>query len=341
MPHSLPLTQKRLDEILSRFPSLTLGIFGDLFLDRYLDIDGTLTEPSLETGLDAYQITQVRSYPGAAGTVLSNLVALNVGRVVPVSVIGQDGESFELQQLLDAIPSVDRQWLLSSPLRRTPTYTKPMLHMPGEPPRELNRLDLKNREPLPDRLQRQLLAALEEVWPQVDAWVVLDQVSEENCGVITDQSRDHLAAMAQRDPEKFILADSRKRIGLFRHVAIKPNEREAQIASTALSAPGLAELAGTIDGTVFCTQGEKGITVVELTHGIWNSQTVEPIPVEGPIDIVGAGDSASAAIAAAIAAGASAVEAAAIANLVASITIQQIGVTGTATPDQVRQRYQA
>jgi len=66
---------------------------------------------------------------------------------------------------------------------------------------------------------------------------------------------------------------------------------------------------------------------------------VPPYPVAGPIDIVGAGDSASAGIACAVAAGCGVSEAAAFGNLVASITIQQIGVTGTATPGQVRKRW--
>jgi len=61
--------------------------------------------------------------------------------------------------------------------------------------------------------------------------------------------------------------------------------------------------------------------------------------VTGPIDPVGAGDSTSAGIACALAAGASLEEAAAFGNLVASITVQQIGTTGTATPEQVRQRW--
>jgi sugar/nucleoside kinase (ribokinase family) len=61
--------------------------------------------------------------------------------------------------------------------------------------------------------------------------------------------------------------------------------------------------------------------------------------VAGPIDIVGAGDSTSAGVACAVAAGATLTEAAAFGNLVASITIQQLGTTGTATPEQVRQRW--
>ena len=66
---------------------------------------------------------------------------------------------------------------------------------------------------------------------------------------------------------------------------------------------------------------------------------VAAYPVEGPIDIVGAGDSTSAALVCAMAAGASVEAAAAFGNLVASITIQQLGSTGTATPAQVRQRW--
>src|SRR5206468_11171300 len=86
------LTAELIDRILDRLPRLTIGVLGDLFLDRYLDLDDSLTEPSIETGLDAYQVVRVRSYPGAAGTIVNNLVALGVGRVVPVAVIGDDGE---------------------------------------------------------------------------------------------------------------------------------------------------------------------------------------------------------------------------------------------------------
>ena len=59
----------------------------------------------------------------------------------------------------------------------------------------------------------------------------------------------------------------------------------------------------------------------------------------GPTDIVGAGDSTSAGSAGAVMAGATYEQAAAFGNLVASVTIQQLGVTGTATPQQVRERW--
>jgi sugar/nucleoside kinase (ribokinase family) len=69
------------------------------------------------------------------------------------------------------------------------------------------------------------------------------------------------------------------------------------------------------------------------------STVVPACAVNGPVDPVGAGDSSSAAIAACLSAGASLLEAATVANLVASITIQQLGTTGTARPAQILARY--
>ena len=136
---------------------MTVGVLGDLFLDRYLDIDAVLTEPSIETGLDAYQVTRVRSYPGAAGTVINNLAALGVGEILPIAIIGDDGEGYELRQALDALKVVVSEGVRVGEGRRTPTYTKPMLGRAGEAPRELNRLDIKNRKPLSAADEEQVL----------------------------------------------------------------------------------------------------------------------------------------------------------------------------------------
>jgi len=122
------LSDASLQQILVRLPALTIGVVGDLFLDRYLDIDAALTEPSLETGFDAYQVTRVRSNPGAAGTVINNLAALGVKEIVAISVLGDDGEGHELRQALAdlRIVNTDAVFPLTGGFR-TPTYTKPML----------------------------------------------------------------------------------------------------------------------------------------------------------------------------------------------------------------------
>jgi rfaE bifunctional protein kinase chain/domain len=340
MPCSSPLGIEIVERILQRVPRLTIGVLGDLFLDRYLDLDASLTEPSLETGLDAYQVVNVRAQPGAAGTVINNLVALGVGRVCPIAVLGDDGEGYELRQALRGQRVVDMAGLLIAPQRRTPTYTKPMLCEREKPSRELNRLDIKNRRPMPQALEEQIIEKLREIWPRLDALVVLDQVSETDCGVITARVRDCLAQLAMETPCRFVLADSRLRIGDFRNVCLKPNRQEAMAAVSGEQALDdvAAELSRRVGRFVFCTDGVQGIVLATPEQGV--KARIPAYPVNGPIDVVGAGDSTSAAIVCAMASGASAEEAAAFGNLVASITIQQIGTTGTATPAQVRQRLQ-
>ncbi|MFO0881497.1 MAG: PfkB family carbohydrate kinase [Gemmataceae bacterium] len=331
------LSEPLVESILRQLPRLTLGVVGDLFLDRYLEIDATLTETSLETGLDAYQVVRVRSQPGAAGTVINNLAALGIGCIRPLSVVGEDGEGFELLQALRRMPALDLGSVVLRADRRTPTYTKPMLHEPGAIPRELNRLDIHNRTPLSDDLEAQLLERLTALWEQVDGMIVLDQVSWPDCGVVTRRLRDHLAHLAGRDPKLPVLADSRAQIGLFREVALKPNAREALAAtgSEALES-ALEHLAHQANRPVFCTRSEDGIRLVE--PGTLHPREIPGYPVVGPIDPVGAGDSTSAGILSALAAGATLDQAAALGNLVASITVQQLGTTGTATPTQVRAR---
>src|SRR5437868_7762421 len=198
------LTTELIEHVLATIPGRTVGVLGDLFLDRYLDIDAALNEPSVETGLTAYQVVRVRSYPGAAGTVINNLAALGVGRIYPIAYVGDDGEGYELRQALKAMPAVEHGGIVSAPGRRTPTYTKPML-TEGGTARELNRLDIKNRAPTPEGLQEMIVELLEEAWPQLDALLVLDQVSEEDCGVVTKRVRERLADLGGREPERFVL----------------------------------------------------------------------------------------------------------------------------------------
>src|SRR5262249_49461076 len=127
---------------------------------------------------------------------------------------------------------------------------------------------------------------------------------------------------------RFVLADSRERIREFRNVALKPNAREGEDIDVLRSSSGRA---------VFLTQGEAGIRLYRPGERV--PVDVPAYSVRGPIDPVGAGDSVSAGIASAIAAGASLDDAAAFGCLVASITVQQIGTTGTCSPDQVRARW--
>src|SRR5206468_367143 len=121
-------------------------------------------------------------------------------------IIGDDGEGHELRQALDALGVVDASGAHCGEGRRTPTYTKPMLCRAGEAPRELNRLDIKNRAPLPQDAENLIIETLRQGWGRWDALVVLDQVSEADCGVVTSRLRERLAAWCEERPGLFVLA---------------------------------------------------------------------------------------------------------------------------------------
>ncbi len=158
---------------------------------------------------------------------------------------------------------------------------------------------------------------------------------------MTERVIERLAEVAESASDKLILADSRDRIELFRSVSLKPNRAECLAAARAAgeNLESVEECAAFLafrnNRPVFCTDGERGTWVADPRL----APVLAPAyPVTGPVDIVGAGDSCAAGIACAAAAGATVAEAAAFGNLVASITIQQIGTTGTATPAQIRKR---
>jgi len=339
------MTRDRLSELLRGFEKATIGVIGDFFLDKYLIIDPSLAELSLETGLEAFQIVEKRPSPGAAGTVCSNLAALRVGRLLAIGAVGDDGDGYELRQGL-AERRVDHTHLLSLKERYTPTYTKPMVIDAGHPggEREINRMDVKWRQPTTPEMERAILAELDACLDELDALIIADQVQERNQGVITDAVRAGLAERAAARPGTVFFVDSRTHIGEFRQVIIKPNSHEAAAAVGLETTHDLEDLArgarSLMERTgrpVFVTAGERGIVVVDeggMTH-------VPGVPVAGPIDIVGAGDSTTAGIVSALCAGASLTEAALVGNLVASITIQQLGTTGMATPEQVLERLEA
>ena len=346
------MDEHRFHEILNEFPRLRIAVVGDFFLDKYLLIDPKLDEPSVETGLTAYQIVGKRRSPGAAGTVVNNLKALGVGTIDAVGMSGVDGEGLELRTELTKL-GVNQEHFYAVEERFTPTYTKPMVLSKSNQTseRELNRLDIKNRNPLPSWVEYQIEKALESLVEWVDAIMIMDQVSQKNCGVITDHVREKIAMLGKNHPTTILYADSRERIGLFENVLIKCNHYEvvgsfhpdydlSAISQQRQPPDELVEECGwkMVDRTkrsVFVTLGSRGQWVFDVNSPDRCVEKVPAIAVEGPIDICGAGDAASSGLVAALCCGVSLTEAAEIGNLAASITIKQLGTTGTASPAQL------
>ena len=337
------LCPERLEELIQRFSTSRIAVLGDFFLDKYLDIDPALEEPSVETGKPAHQVVSVRCSPGAAGTVVANLSALGAGTLHSVGLTGEDGEAWELRRGLAALRCSTNHLHVAAE-RFTPTYTKPrdmnVIGLAGEH----SRIDIKNRQPTPPETVQTIIASITALATEVDAIIVMDQAEARDCGAVTGVVREHLATLATDFPRVVFWADSRRRIREYRKMIIKPNEFEAtgnddplpgdtvDVSELQTAATGLRATTG---APVFVTRGAEGMFV---TDPEWTA--VPGIRVDGETDTTGAGDSATAGCVLALCSGASCAEAAVVGNLVASITVQQLATTGTARPDELQPRLE-
>lgn len=327
----------RFEEITQNYPRLRIALAGDFCLDRYLEIDPARTETSIETGLPVHNVVSIRSQPGGAGTILNNLVALGVGEILPVGFAGEDGEGYELVRALQALPGVRMDHFVRTNARHTFTYTKPLVVGAGGAPRELSRLDIKNWTPTPEPLAERFCLALDRVASFVDAVIVLDQVDAAGTGFVTPRVLEILGRIARARPGLLVMADSRRGLAAFPPVTFKMNAAElARMAGG--GAPGeiraQAEALAARNGQrVFVTMAERGILAAAPDGRV---EQAPSLPLRGPIDIVGAGDSVTANLAAALAAGASLREALELANAAASVVIHQLGTTGAAGVAEIR-----
>ena len=332
------MSGERLTQLVDQFPHCRVAVMGDYFLDKYLDVDDGLAELSVETGRPAHQVVAVRCSPGAAGTVVCNLAALGCGQLHAVGFAGDDGEGYDLRKQLSQL-GCSTHHLHQVSDRHTPTYLKPREVHSDSLEGEHSRYDTKNRQTTAVELEDLLIDSLHEVVPQVDAVIVLDQVEEQDCGVITRRVRAAVAELAAQRPGCLFWADSRCRITEFKQVTIKPNQFEAvgkhnplpqEEVELDVLVPSAQRLRAENRAPVVVTRGAAGMLVSDPQWTI-----VPGVPVDGPIDPTGAGDSVSAGAVLSLCAGASLPEAALVGNLVASVTIQQMGTTGVARPDQL------
>jgi len=335
------LDPARLDQLLEQFSGRTVALVGDLFLDRYLEIDREIVENSIETGLPIHQVTRIRNSPGALGTVVNNLAALGAGQLIPVTIIGDDGHGDDLVRSLSSLP-VNLDHIIRSPGRMTPTYTKPMRQNSDGEWQELNRLDMFSPAPLDEASDRLLADHLQQALHEADGLVVLDQMNDPRLGVINATTRQFLHQLAGQQSLPVII-DSRTHLHAFSCGILKGNATEIQAAWKTLSGKqeeldeAILNLACLACQVVYCTRGDQGAVI---GHPDGRCERIEGFPAEGPVDIVGAGDSATSGFFLSLLSTATPAEAAVVGNLVASVTVRQLGTTGTASPQQVRERLQ-
>lgn len=331
--------KERILHALNRTAQARIIVFGDYALDKYFYMDPENDEPSAETGLSAYQINRKHLSAGVGGTITQNLRALGAN-VICIGITGNDGEGYELTKILDNI-GADTRYMIRTDKMSTCAYYKPMRKQPDGEYTEMNRLDIRNLFEPPKEIQEELLKNLETAIPEADAVLVTDQFYQRNMGAITDCIRDELGRLAQKYPEKLFYADSRSFINEYKNMILKCNNFElfSKFAGGKGNPESLDEIRN--EGTKICEKTGHVFFVTRGSEGIaaFDGDECKIIPafkVTGKIDIVGAGDATNASLVLGLVLGLTPEESATLACAVSSITIRQIGTTGTASPDEIR-----
>lgn len=331
------MTREQLTALLHRIRTIRIGVLGDFCLDAYWDLDPSLSELSIETGLATRAVARQRYSLGGAGNVVANLAALGVAGVSAFGVVGPDPFGREMLRVL-ADMDVDTAGILTQNSRwETPVYVKPI-----EEGREQNRIDFGNANLLDTATAGSLMAALRAARGGLDLLIINQQLEH---GIHTHELRRSLAALlaeAGAGRGGVAIVDSRAHSDDYTGAIRKINDREAlrlrgeswdsgEPVPRAAVERAAEELFARWRQPVFITRGPRGILVRD-GDGV---KEVAGLQILGRIDTVGAGDSAMAGIAAALAAGGDCRAAAELGNFAAGVTVQKLFTTGTASPAEI------
>lgn len=329
------LSKKQVNDICRKIRNVKIGLIGDFCVDIYWHADMTRSELSRETPHYPLPVVRERVYLGAGGNVASNISALKPAAFFPISLCSDDWRGLLMADIMKK-NGMSFDGLIKTDGRFTNAYCKPMRKGISATEYEDPRLDFENYEPISSETERTVIEALHDAAKKVDALCVADQF---RYGIVTDAVRNEIIALAKSGLT--VIADSRYNIAKYTNCIIKPNEVECWRAvygnegyinaSYEELVDAAKKLAVKNNATVLCTLGSRG-SVVTDGDGIYYADAVK---YDGELDICGAGDTSLSAFSSAVASGTSLNDAADFACLASGVTVRKIGVTGTASPEEI------
>jgi rfaE bifunctional protein kinase chain/domain len=335
LPSPAPVDPGRLIDLVDRFESTRVTVFGDLLVDEF--IYGEVARISREAPVLILEYGSTEIVPGGAGNAASNVAALG-GSPIAVGVLGRDESG---RRVLDAMKRrVDVRPIVRPPGYRTPTKTRILAGGVHSAKQQVVRIDRAARSALSDADRRAMEARLLQAASRSTALLVSDY----GTGLVTPaavaRARQRLVRRGAQKP--VLLIDSRYSLVRFRGMtACTPNESEVEHLfgirigeDVRLLEKAGRELLSTVRaGAVLVTRGSRGMALFEP------DRPTAHIPIFGSdqiADVTGAGDTVIATMTLALAVGATHTEAARLANYAGGLVVMKRG-TATVTADELRQ----
>lgn len=319
-----PLPRPRLEALLAapRHRRTRIAVLGDAMLDVYLR--GDVDRISPEAPVPVVRVRDRTEALGGAANVAQNVAAIGA-QVELVAAIGRDRSGERVRTLLAAL-GADARGLVEID---RPTTTKTRVVARGQ---QVVRVDEEVDADLHGPEVDALLLAARRAIDDADALVIEDY----NKGVLTETIIREAIQVARARAIPIIVDPKYRNFFAYAGATMfKPNRRELEAALGAAvdldhpeALPAVLQRLGA--ERLLLTLSERGMALIDPDG------TIHRIPTTARevFDVVGAGDTVTAYLAAMLAGGATPVEAAIIANDAAGIQVGKAGAA-TVTPDEL------
>jgi rfaE bifunctional protein kinase chain/domain len=320
------ISRDRLGALLEMAQGRRVVVVGDAMLDVYLR--GDVDRISPEAPVPVVRVKERKLALGGAANVANNIVTIGA-RCELVAAVGDDHAGATLREMLRQVKTDTRS--LVSVARPTTTKTRVVARS-----QQLVRYDEEEDSDLSGAETERLLAALQVAIKEADALVLEDY----NKGVLVPPVIRQAIDWARESGIPVIVDPKYKNFFAYRGATIfKPNRRELESALGAEvdlehpeALPATFERLGVEH--LLLTLGERGMALIAADGEIGRI----PTTAREVYDVVGAGDTVTAYLAAILAAGGTPAEAAIVANFAAGIEVGKLGAA-TVTRTEVLDAY--
>lgn len=320
------ISRDRLKALLEMAQGRRVVVVGDAMLDVYLR--GDVDRISPEAPVPVVRIRERKLALGGAANVANNIVTIGA-RCELVAAVGEDHAGATLREMLRQVKTDTRS--LVTVARPTTTKTRVVARS-----QQLVRYDEEEDTDLSAAETERLLAALRIAIAEADALVLEDY----NKGVLVPPVIRSAIDWAREGKVPVIVDPKYRNFFAYRGATIfKPNRRELESALGAEmdlehpeALPATFERLGVEH--LLLTLGERGMALIAADGEVGRI----PTTAREVYDVVGAGDTVTAYLAAILAAGGTPAEAAIVANFAAGIEVGKLGAA-TVTRTEVLDAY--
>jgi rfaE bifunctional protein kinase chain/domain len=303
------ISVEKLSEAVKNFKNLTIGVVGDIMLDRF--IFGETERISPEAPVPIVRQKKEIYTPGGAGNVANNLKALG-SQVYLIGLMGDDRAGKKLSDIFKK-KKINIQGSIFSNSR--PTTEKIRVIARNQ---QIIRIDREEGSEADKKVEKKIVNFLDRNISRFDCLVISDYVK----GLVAVGLAKKIIKLANKHKIPIVVDTKNKNISHFKNIKIiTPNKTEAQaITGEKDTVKAGKKIVKIVASSVLITEGSQGMRLFENGH-------IRKLPAlaREVYDVTGAGDTVASVLALAIASGLSLSESVHLSNLAAGIVVGKIG----------------